>query len=111
MQPQPPPGIPMPPGMLEMADVITRLLNSRLLNHNVRIHNSSLPSRFARQADDVPQEPPKRIARQADDVPQEPPKRVARQATISEMEKPQHLRQEAFYSSITSMSRKKRGSA
>lgn len=99
---------------------------------------SSLPSRFSRQApedvpqtrvarqspDDVPQEPPARFTRQSpDDVPQEPPKRIARQTQEdvpkrlvrqvgeSELEKPQHIRQEAFYSSITSLSRNKRGSS
>lgn len=69
-------------------------------------------TRLARQADNVPKEQPSRFVRQSpDDAPKEPPARVARQAVNNEMDKPQHIRQEAFYSSITAMSRKKRGSS
>ena len=66
---------------------------------------------MVRQAPDSPPEPsqPSRLVRQ---VPEDvnSSSRVARQAVNGEFEKPKHIRQEAFYSSITSMTRKKRGS-
>jgi hypothetical protein len=54
--------------------------------------------------------PKARFVRQSeDDVPQKAPKRIVRQAIDMEAEKPKHLRQETLYSSVTTLSRKKRG--
>jgi len=100
----------MPPGMLDqqMAAAMTRSVIV-VMQKNFQA-DLTLPNRFVRSAqapEDVPQQPPARVARQAPEgVPQEPPKRVARQAL--EAEKPKHIHQEAFYSSVTSVNRKRR---
>lgn len=53
---------------------------------------------------------PKRVERQAS-PPWEDHQRIARQAFDAEAEKPKHLRQETLVSSITTLSRKRRGSS
>lgn len=82
-----PPGMPPMPEMPQMAEGLLRI---------------------ARHAQETTP-PSSRVARHAQD-PTPPAARVARQAFNVEAEKPQHIRQEAFYSSLTSMARKKRGS-
>lgn len=76
-------------------------------------------NRFARNAqapEETPEKPPTRFARGAPPPPEAPeevpqaPKRVARQAEDVDQPKA-HLRQETLYTSVTTLSRKKRAAA